>query len=220
MVFTLWDGIIGVLQSWYVLVLLKKIAKNCGRAASIGILPDYWWILVMYRTLERCMKVGAPILQEDVWTIRDPHFTLSNLKNPSFSQVKWGHDSLVSNCMNIVQAQFNEDAWGFGECNQENQAYWPSSPHGLERIPPNPTIPIFLFKLQYIAVNLPQRSLAPRKDDIALCLKSESREEYNACNWARPCPVDLVFTKHRWDCFKSGVYNTHFWPMFIDVYAW
>jgi hypothetical protein len=56
-------------------------------------------------------------------TIRDPHFTLSILNNPSFSQVKWGHDSLVSNCMNIVQAQFNEDAWGFGECNQENQAY-------------------------------------------------------------------------------------------------
>ena len=69
MVFTLWDGIIGVLQSWYVLVLLKKIAKNCGRPASIGILPDYWWILVMYRTLERCMKVGAPILQEDVWPV-------------------------------------------------------------------------------------------------------------------------------------------------------
>lgn len=71
------------------------------------------------------------------------------------------------------------------------------SPHGFvsERIPPNPTIPIFLFELQTkIAVNLPQRSLAPRKDDIALCLKSESREEYNECNWARPCPVDLVFT--------------------------
>ena len=45
-----------------------------------------------------------------------------------------------------------------------------------------------------IVVNLTQRSLAPRKDDIALCLKSESREEYNECNWARPCPVDLVFT--------------------------